>query len=87
MTAPPIQSKSWLLQIVSAQAMLLQSLVLAIAVIFIVLQATGHKAQSYKKALLIASAAIALLCLTVTLAMGCMLFRGTYDNIIASKRW
>ena len=77
--------KSWLLQIVSAQAKLLQSLVLAIAVIFIVLEATGHTAQSHKRALLVASAAIALVCLT--LVMVCMLFRGMYNNIKASKHW
>ena len=71
----------------SAQAKLLQSLVVAIAVIFIVLEATGHTAQSHKRALLVASAAIALVCLTVALVMGCMLFRGTYDNIKASKHW
>ena len=67
--------------------MLLQSLVLAIAVIFIVLEATGHTAQSHKRALLIVSAAVALVCLLVTIVMGCMLFRGTYDNVKASKHW
>ena len=74
-------------QVVSAQATLLQCLVVAIAIVFIVLEATNHAVQGHKRASLIAQAAIACICLAVTLLMAGMLLKGIHDNVKAAKRW
>ena len=74
-------------QVVSAQATLLQLFVVAIAIIFIVLEATNHTAETHKRAILIIAATFALLCLTVTLFLGGVLARGIIDNAKAGKCW
>lgn len=75
------------LQVISAQSTIVQFFVVAIAIVFIVLEATHHTSETHERALLLAASAIALVCLTATLVLGGMLTRGIIDNIKAATRW